>query len=44
MKWYDIALLVLILSYCAYVIFIKKKHGCSGNCSSCAGCEKKNQK
>ena len=44
MTWLEIALLVLVLGYCAYIIFGKKKHGCSGNCGSCQGCAHKEKK
>ena len=44
MKWLDIVLLVLIVGYCAYVIFVKKKKGCGGNCSDCAGCFRQEKK
>ncbi len=38
MTWLDIALIVLIAVYCAYVLLTKKKGGCCGDCSKCAGC------
>lgn len=41
MKWFEILILVLVVAYCAYIIFGKKKHGCSGNCSACQGCTNK---
>ena len=41
MMWYDIAVVVLIVGYCAYIIFGKKKGGCCGNCSECRGCNSK---
>ncbi len=37
----DVILVVMIVGYCAYVLLSKKKHGCSGNCSQCSGCERK---
>ena len=41
MRWYDVAILVLIAAYCAYVIFAKKKGGCCGDCGKCQGCAHK---
>jgi len=41
MSWLDIAIVVLTVGYCAYIIFAKKKGGCCGNCSNCPGCGKK---
>lgn len=39
----DWALVVLILGYCAWLIFRpkKKKSGCCGNCSQCSGCHER---
>lgn len=37
----DYLILAAILAYCAWQIFgNKKKGGCCGDCSSCAGCRK----
>ena len=38
MKWADIAILVLIAGYCAYILFAKKRRGCSGCCENCRNC------
>ena len=35
----DIAILVLIVAYTAYIIFGRKKKGCCGDCSKCCGCK-----
>ncbi len=43
MNLLEIGLMVLIIGYCAYILFGKKKRGCSGNCAgcSCCGCKEK---
>ena len=38
MSLIDILLLVLIASYCAYIVFAKKTNTCCGDCSKCRGC------
>lgn len=37
----DYILLGLILGYCLYVLFGRKKKGCCGDCAKCGGCGKK---
>ena len=44
MTWFDVLLLVLVLSYCTYIIFGKKKRGCCSNCANCSGCGHKEKK
>ena len=46
MKLLDIVFLVLIIGYCAYIVFTGKKAGCSGQCDRCGGCcsKKKEEK
>ena len=38
----NIIIMILILGYCAFIIYKEGKHtgcaGCSGNCGSCGGC------
>ena len=39
MTWIDWALAALVVGYCLYLIFRKKKPGgCCGDCSACSGC------
>ena len=41
MNWLDIILTVMIVGYCAYILFRRKGKGCSGCCGSCRGCHRK---
>lgn len=37
----NIVIVLLIVGYCAYIIYtrlIKKKGGCGGDCAGCSGC------
>ncbi len=40
----DWILVILIAAYGGYVLFSKKKTGCCGDCSRCAGCAEKKEK
>lgn len=39
MSFLDYVLLGAIALYCIWVIFFRKKKGCSGHCSGCSGCK-----